>query len=71
MTIGHESIVELIIDLFIPPALTGLWLLFASINNRIVDQKGNGSKIEAHPWQVLIQTYLVAILLLLIHSCAK
>ena len=67
MASGHELIPELIIDLICPPMLTGLWLLFASINNRIVGQRGKGSKIVAHSLQVLIQMYLVCFFLSLIH----
>jgi hypothetical protein len=47
--------------------MTGLWLLFASINNRVVDQRGKGSKLEAHPLQLLIWFYLLAFFLALIH----
>jgi hypothetical protein len=67
MPTGRELIFELMMDLVIPPILTGLWLLFASINNGIVDQRGKGSKIDAYPWRFLIQTYIVAFFLTLIH----
>ena len=71
MTAGHELIYELMIDLLVPPILTGLWLLFVSVNNGIVDQNGKGNKIEAHPWRLLIQTYLVAFVLTLIRLHSK
>jgi hypothetical protein len=71
MTAGHELIPELMIDLLVPPMLTGLCLLFVSVNNGIVDQNGKGSKIEAHPWRLLIQMYFVAFVLALIHFHSK
>jgi hypothetical protein len=71
MATGHESIFEMMTDLAIPLVLTGLWVIFASVNNRIVEQRGTGSKIEPHPWQCLAQMYLVIALLTLIHLHAK
>jgi hypothetical protein len=71
MATGHELISELMIDLIVPPMLTGLWLLFASVNNHIVDRKGMGSGIDARPWRVLIQGYLVVFLLALVHFYAR
>lgn len=71
MTPGHELIPELLIDLLVPPMLTGLWLLIVSVNNAIVGQNGKGSKIEAQPWRLLIQTYFVLFVLTLIHFHLK
>jgi hypothetical protein len=71
MATGHEILSELIIDLIIPPVLTALWLAFARVNNYMVDQKGNGSKIEPHRWRNLIQMYLVVLLLTLVHFQAR
>ena len=71
MATGHELLSELIIDLIIPPVLTALWLAFARVNNYVVHQKGNGSRIEPHPWQNLIQMYLVVLLLTLVHLHAR
>ena len=71
MTAGHELIYELMIDLLVPPRLTGLWLLFVSVNNGIVNQNGKRSKLEAHPGRLLIQMYLVAFALTLIHLHSK
>jgi hypothetical protein len=51
--------------------LTGLWLLFVGVNNRIVDQNGKGTKIEAYPWRLLIQMYFVAFVLALIHFYSR
>jgi hypothetical protein len=59
MPTGHELLPELIIDLIIPPVMTALWLLFARVNNYMVDQRGNGTKIEPRPWRNLIQMYQV------------
>jgi hypothetical protein len=67
MATGNELIPELVISLIVPLIMTGLWLLFASINNRVVDQRGKGSKLEAHPLQLLIWFYLLAFFLALIH----
>ena len=69
MATGHELLPELIIDLIVPPVLTALWLLFARLNNYIVDQRGTGTNIEPHPWRNLIQIYLVALSLTLVHYC--
>ncbi|MFZ2023559.1 MAG: hypothetical protein WBA18_03490 [Terracidiphilus sp.] len=71
MAAGHELIPELIIDMITPPMLTSLWLLVVGVNNRIVDKMGKGSKVEAHAWRLLIQTYLVVLLITLVHSCAR
>jgi hypothetical protein len=67
MAAGHGLIPELMSDLIGPPMLTGLWLLFVSANNRIVDQKGRGCKIEARSWRLLIHLYFVVFILTLIH----
>ena len=71
MAAGHELIPELIMDLIVPPLLTGLWLLFVIVNNRIVDKMGRGSKVEAHALRLLIQTFLVCLTLTWFHSCAR
>jgi hypothetical protein len=71
MAAGFERIPELVIDLIVPPALTGLWLLFVSINDRIVDRKGKGSRIDAHPWRLLIETYLVVFVLTLVRFLSR
>jgi hypothetical protein len=46
MTAGHELIPELMIDLYVPPMLTGLWLLFVSVNNGIVDQMEREARLR-------------------------
>jgi hypothetical protein len=71
MANGTEIISELMIALIIPPVLTGLWLLFAGINNRIVDKRGKGSRVDAHPVQQLIWFYFLAFILALIHVFGK
>jgi hypothetical protein len=71
MAAGHELIPELVIDLVVPPMLTGLWMLFVGVNNRIVDHNGSGSKIDAYPWRVLIQLYVVVFVLALAHLYSK
>jgi hypothetical protein len=71
MPTGHELLPELIIDLIIPPVMTALWLLFARVNNYMVDQRGNGTKIEPRPWRNLIQIYLVVLLLTLVYFRAR
>lgn len=71
MAAGHELIVEFAVDFMIPPILTGVWLLFVSANNRIVSRRGTGSRIQANPWQVLGQMYLVMFCLTLIHACMR
>jgi hypothetical protein len=51
--------IELVSGAVVPPVLTGLWLIFVYINNRVVEHKGRGSRIEQHPWLNLIHGYLV------------
>jgi hypothetical protein len=70
MTAGYELIPTLIIDLVVPPVMAGLWLLFVSANNGIVRRNG-GSRIEGHPWQLLIQMYVVVLFLTLVHLWKK
>jgi hypothetical protein len=62
MAAGHELIFELMIDSAVQPMLTGLWIIFVRVNIQIVDHRGKGSRIEAHSWRVLIQSYLVIFL---------
>jgi hypothetical protein len=71
MATGHDLLTELIVDLIVPPIVTAVWLLFAYINNYIVDRRGKGSKVERNPWRLLIQTYLVVLVLTLVHLRAR
>ena len=60
-------VTEMEVGLVVPPLLTGLWLVFVYINNRIVERRGRGSRIEPHPWQNLIHGYLVILALIALH----
>lgn len=66
MTIS-DLVMEAEVGLVVPPLLTGLWLIFVYINNRIVERRARGSRIEPHPLQNLIHRYLVILFLMAIH----
>jgi hypothetical protein len=59
----NKLVMDVEVGLVVPPFLTGQWLIFVYVNNRLAERSGRGSKIEPHPWQNLIHGYLVILVL--------